>query len=51
MIDVASILFSLIAVFWVLARAAMLDPLCPWADRLPPRPSAAQRADWRSPPP
>lgn len=46
MIDVACILSSLIAVFWVLVRAAMLDPLRPWVERLPPKPGSARPADW-----
>lgn len=47
MIDVLSILFSLVAVFWVLVRAAMLDPLRPWAERLPPK-APRRPPDWRS---
>ncbi len=50
MIDVVCILSSLIAVFWVLVRAAMLDPLRPWVERLPPKPGPAQPPDWRSAP-
>jgi hypothetical protein len=48
MIDVACVLFSLISVFWVLVRAAMLDPLRPWAEALAPK--APRRPDWRSAP-
>ena len=48
MIDNACILSSLIAAFWVLVRAAMLDPLRPWVERLPPKPAPARPPDWRS---
>ena len=50
MIDVACILSSLIAAVWVLVRAAMLDPLRPWVEPLPPKPGRAPPPDWRSAP-
>lgn len=37
MIDAVTILLSLVAVFWVIVRAAMLDQVRPWADKLPQR--------------
>ena len=37
MIDTASIVLSLVSVFWIAVRASMLDPLRPWVERLTPR--------------
>ena len=34
MIDTASIVFSLVAVMWILVHAVTLDKLRPWYDRL-----------------
>ena len=40
MIDTACIVLSLVSVFWIAVRAAMLDPLRPWVERLSPRQEA-----------
>ncbi len=50
MIDVACILASLLTALWVLVRAAMLDPLRPWVEPLPPKPGRSPIPDRRSAP-